>query len=153
MKHVLMGWSFLSVLLVSGCGSSQTLGVGVSGDVTLDGAPLKDGTISFIPDAQTESPTAGATIEEGKYTIPRLGGPLPGKYRVEISSFRELPKGKRQVGQMFGRPAGEFPAGVETQTIPRENIIPGRYNATSELTTTIPDQSSFEANFELKKQR
>ena len=151
MNHSWNGWLLLVVCLVSGCGSGETLGVGVTGKVTLDGDPLKEGMISFIPDGSNESPTAGASIEDGQFSIPRLGGPLPGKFRVEISSFRELPKAKRQVGQMFGRPASEFPAGVESQTIARENIIPPRYNANSELTATIPDQSSFEVNFNLEK--
>jgi hypothetical protein len=149
MNHAWMGWPLLIVFLVSGCGSGDRLGVAVSGNVTLDGAPLKDGMISFIPDATTESPTAGASIEDGKFSIPRQGGPLPGKYRVEISSSKEGSQTKKQVGQMFGRPASEFPAGVQSQTAVRENIIPSRYNATSELTATIPDQASFEVNFNL----
>ncbi len=57
----------------------------VSGTVTLDGTPLREGTITFHP--QGEGPTAYGKVRDGSFTI-RTGqkeGLLPGKYKVTIA--------------------------------------------------------------------
>jgi hypothetical protein len=126
-------------------------GVGVDGDVTFKGEPIADGSINFIPIDGTAGPTAGASITDGRFSIPRRGGLVPGRYRVEISSFRETTKATSAGAQMFGRPVESFAGGNATQaqrTI-RENVIPKKYNANSELTETIPDQSSHTVSYNL----
>jgi hypothetical protein len=50
------------------CGCSQDGMVSVSGTVTLDGKPLTDGVIMFLPTG-TEGNTASTTITNGKYSV------------------------------------------------------------------------------------
>lgn len=61
----------IGLLVVSpalwGCGGKGGVGT-VSGTVTLDGQPLADGLITFIP-ADGNSPTAGGKIAAGSYSV------------------------------------------------------------------------------------
>src|SRR5215510_3955324 len=65
MKHPTWCW-FAAGLLLSGCASSD---VSISGTVKLDGKPLADGDIQFIPTPGTSGPDAGAVITDGKYKV------------------------------------------------------------------------------------
>lgn len=62
----------------------------VSGTVTLDGAPLAAGDITFMPaDPASSSTAAAGKVVNGAYDIPHAEGPMPGPYRVSISSVEE----------------------------------------------------------------
>jgi hypothetical protein len=146
------------VLLVVGCGSDEPLGVGVSGTVTYKGEPIKEGLITFIPIEGTNGPKAGANIDEGKYAIPRRGALAPGKYRVEIRAFEQTGKEtakSTQQSQMFGRPIEKISSDpavaqeLEKLKMERKNVIPTRYNETSELTKDLPNESQVKVDFEL----
>jgi len=143
---------------LAGCGSGETLGVGVSGSVTYKGQPIKEGAISFIPMSGTNGPSGGANIDDGKYDIPRRAGLAPGKYRVEIRAFEETGKEtakSTQQSQMFGRPISEVtkdPRALEQMAklkAERKNIVPGRYNDNSELTKELSNESQVTVDFEL----
>lgn len=124
----------------AGCGRSDEFKhVGVSGKVTLDGKPLPDGTITFVP--LVSGPAAHTTIADGAYTIARSEGPAPGSYRVEIS--KSEPTG-RQV------PDYEYPGKTVAET---RNVVPERYNVNSELKVEIKenDQQTFDFSLALKK--
>jgi len=113
----------LLVLLVPGCfGFSDPNHVGVYGTVKLDGTPIPEGTVSFIPGPATKGPTAGAPIAKGAYNISR-SGPAIGKYRIEIKAMRKT--GKKVEA---GTPA---PPGTMMDEI--EQYIPAKYNTKSEL--------------------
>src|SRR5262245_22550970 len=71
------------LLLIAGCNSSDQ--VTVKGEVTLDGAPVGPGSISFYPEDGTVSRKASAAILDGKYEIPAEIGPSPGKFKIEIT--------------------------------------------------------------------
>lgn len=113
----------------------------MQGQVTLNGEPLKHGTISFVPTAGTEGPSAGSSIENGNYSIPESKGPVVGTYRIEISSFQET--GKKI-------PAGSpFPPG--TMIDETKEAIPPKYNSASELEgDVVAGENTF--NFELQSQ-
>jgi hypothetical protein len=80
----------LSLLLAFaiGCGSGPKL-VPVSGVVTLNGKPLGEAVIQFLPDPPTEDahPADDVTDPEGNYQAETKGrsGVVPGKYRVVIT--------------------------------------------------------------------
>jgi hypothetical protein len=155
MKPWVISWAaccVLAPLVASGCSSGEHYGVAVSGNVTLDGKPLEDGAITLVPIEGTSGPTAGATITNGKFSVASQGGPVPGRYRVEISSFKDDPGAKNQQNaQMFGKSASDFPTGAAAQTIIRKNIIPQKYNDNSELKAEVPDRSSCELSFSLNR--
>ena len=135
---------------VAGCGGGDG-GVAVSGAVSHEGTPLDEGTIQFIPTGKGDGRAAGGAIVAGRYSIPRKGGPFPGTYRVEISAYREArPQTEEELGgALFGRPASEMGLS-ETELMVRENYIPDRYNTETTLSATIPDQGSYEQDFELR---
>src|SRR5438034_10437210 len=85
---LVLGLSYAAVGL--GCGPGNPLGrKALSGIVTLDGAPLGDGTIEFHPlDGGVQS---GGLIHSGSYSIPADKGATPGKYRVQISDTYQTP--------------------------------------------------------------
>lgn len=106
----------LSVCL--GC-EDPTIGI-ISGNVTLDGNPVPEGSIAFFPTAG-DSFTAGGAIHEGLY---QSRVPL-GELRVEI----RVPK---QVGEqaLYNVPdSPKMPILAEA--------LPARYNNRSELKITV----------------
>src|SRR5262245_36303787 len=85
----------LAVLLacVAGCAGGDSLPrEEVNGTVTIDGKPLAKGLITFVPTSAEVSTQGGAPVLEGKFTIPRLQGLVPGKYKVVISSPEDKPE-------------------------------------------------------------
>ncbi|MDD4789283.1 MAG: carboxypeptidase-like regulatory domain-containing protein [Pirellulales bacterium] len=108
--------------LVCGCGGGDPLGRrAVSGTVTLDGAPLAEGSISFEPVEQSTT-SSGAVIANGAYAIAREQGLPPGKYRVVINAVKP--------GTGLQMPEGGMP-GDEVGT-PAEELIPAEWNTESE---------------------
>jgi hypothetical protein len=98
----------LTVLgLLAGCGGSATERQAVSGTVTFKGSPLDQGTIQFIPLAPTKGTFSGERIENGRYTIARAKGLLPGLYRVQISSGVPHSKAEEAAPGESGPPAVE----------------------------------------------
>ncbi len=73
-----------------GCGDGGD-GARVDGTVTLDGANIEKGSISFFPQGG-EAKGAGGTIVNGKYSVKGLG---TGKYRVHI----DIPSGNKKPTQ------------------------------------------------------
>jgi hypothetical protein len=124
----------------NGCGPADEFQhVGVAGKVTVDGKPLKVGTITFVPLAS--GPAAHGTIAEGSYTIARALGPGPGSYRVEISNIQ--PTGRRI-------PDSEYPGKTVEET---RNAMPGRYNLNSTLRVDVKGgtDQTFDFPLELAK--
>src|SRR5437868_4602721 len=73
----------VAALAVAGCGGAKT--GEVTGTVTVDGQPPPTGSsITFIP-ADGRSPSAGATIEAGKYSAKVQAGPA--KVQVRVPKF------------------------------------------------------------------
>jgi len=114
-------WAVICLLaLVAAC-SSQTTAT-VRGKVTLDGTPLDDATISFVPTAGGARQSAWTTIKGGEYSIVEKDGLGTGPFRVEIRALR---------------PTGEKPNPNEPTMVPSKEIISGRYNSNSALTVEI----------------
>lgn len=125
----------LLVTLAAGCGGVEERDdvqlVPVTGLVTLNGQPLKDGTISFV--AVNGPNNATGQITEGEYTLGTFAskdGVPPGEYRVSVTAWKEPP----QMGK---------------EAIP---AVPQKYlDATrSGLTATVTDEPEQTIDFELK---
>jgi hypothetical protein len=69
-------------LSAGGCLNLSAARIQVSGEVTLDGEPVKAGTITFHSLAGSVE-TMG-TITDGQFQIPPEQGPLAGENRIEI---------------------------------------------------------------------
>jgi len=127
----------LALALLAGCGADGDRG-SVSGTIALDGKPLESGSINFAPAEGTQSPSAGAAIEGGKYEIPRDKGPMAGAFTVTIRAPRKT--GKKV-------PAGSpFPPG--TMVDETVEAVPAKFNVKSELRREVKAGSNT-LNFEL----
>lgn len=109
-----------------GCGNSSGIDkVIVSGVVTLDGQPISNGEIRFIPASGTIGPVSGGAIKDGAYTAQAKGGVPIGAHQVEIKAYRANPKSKATAGAEGGA---------------AEQYLDARYNSQTTLTATIePD--------------
>jgi len=120
----------LAVLMAGLCGCSDAR-LPVQGKVTLDGRPLREGMISFMPPQGKAGSSASGAISAGTYSIPAGGGLLPGVYRVEIRWARKT-----------GR---KIEAGVPTADGTVEEVvegIPARYNSDSILQREVSPEAT-----------
>jgi hypothetical protein len=116
-KLSLMACGLLAAaVLAGGCGKEKT---SVQGEVTLDGAAVDEGLITFEHSDGTHPESAA--IKDGKYTREAT----PGATRVKITAPKVTGK----------RPAYDEP-GSPTIDVTTERI-PAKYNAKTELTAEI----------------
>jgi len=101
--------SLAGLVLLSGCGSVES---SIFGTVNLDGKPVAQGDIRFIPMAGTAGADAGAAIRDGKYKTV-VKDLATGKYRVSI-------RGYKQSGRMEPDPLGGPPIKGTTQIVPKQ---------------------------------
>ncbi len=87
----------LAALVGSGCSHSGPQRAAVRGKVVVDGQPMAEGSISFLPTEGATGPSAGGIIRDGEYRIPAASGPVVGRSRVEIRGFRQTGKTVRDV--------------------------------------------------------
>ena len=115
-KLLLLGALICGAALI-GCNGGAS---SVSGTVSLDGQPVKSGSIAFI---STESDRReGAVIQDGKFQAELP----PGKYRLELS-------GQKVVGQHKQK---DFEGKDEVLDITGE-LFPEKFNVKSQLTQEI----------------
>jgi hypothetical protein len=112
----------------------------VSGLVAVESKPLAKGLITFLPADAELSTQGGSAIVDGKYSIPKEEGLVPGQYRVVISSAgAESEKAKDMANGMPGMAA----------PLPKE-ALPSEYNTKSTLTREVKAGDSNHFEFDLK---
>ncbi|MEN6493383.1 MAG: hypothetical protein ABFD16_03750 [Thermoguttaceae bacterium] len=113
----------MMVLVGCGAGSGQDLH-GVTGKVTFDNEPVKEGRILFRAVDGDQRAFSGP-IENGLYKLEAR----PGKMRVEITASRIVP--------------GKFDTSNPGEKVPiGEMYIPARYNSKTELTAEVKPGSN-----------
>jgi len=117
------------LLVCGGCGGDGIERAQVSGTITLDGTPVPDGQIRFVPIGETKGPSWTVFIRDGRYTTEGSKGTPIGTLRVEIRAYRIHPEFQRRMANSAD-PEGEG-------GIPQEQYLPARYNTQSELQMTI----------------
>jgi hypothetical protein len=110
------------VFLACVAGCSDNLRTEVAGTVMLNGVPLEEGSIQFIPVEGNRGPGAGAVIRNGRYLVPRSAGVTPGRNRVELRAFRDS-------GRMVQDPTGP-PGALAKERVP---AFPPEFNESSTL--------------------
>jgi hypothetical protein len=119
------------VLLIStGCGGQVRRAV--AGTVTLDGQPLDQAVVQFVP-LDAGGRKTGAPIAAGRYAVPQDVGLLPGRYRVEIADDPPIDPTMR-------------PDQVRQQARRR---LPVSYSTSSPLTVEVAANGSPDFDFEL----
>jgi hypothetical protein len=80
-----------AVAFASGCGDGRPARVPVSGQVLIDGEPLKFGSVRFVPTGGRAS--YGELGQDGRFTLTCYGdndGVILGKHRVEVAAGEPL---------------------------------------------------------------
>jgi hypothetical protein len=116
-------WLAVGFPLLAGCSGQRA---DVSGTVQLDGQPVDEGAIQFIPVEGTTGPSAGGIIKDGRYHITGDRGVTVGKNRVELRAFRNT---GRKVQDPTGLP------GVKTDE--RVQAFPPEYNDRSTVVKEV----------------
>jgi hypothetical protein len=130
-------WVVLPWLLVGCAGEPKT--APVSGRVTLDGKPLANATVVFMPAAagkRAPPSSVGVTDKDGRYSLllssaSKKEGAVVGKHKVSITL------GAATDG------ATEAPRTVHKQ-------LPRKYNRNTELECDVPAAGRNDANFDLQ---
>ncbi len=123
------------LLAFMGCSSSGPDIAYVSGRVTMDGKPLANAAVLFIP--EDGRPAAARTDADGRYVLnftEGRRGAIPGKNSVRITTQREAEQDEN----------GKTVVPAARETIPME------YNAASTLEFTVEPKKKNVANFDLK---
>jgi len=107
------------LLLLSGCSDGR---VAIRGKVSINGTPVKEGSINFRP-IDVTSPGSAVAIIDGKYSIPAGNGVFPGEYLVQIFASEDTGKFDTSVP---GPPVRIY-----------RDLIPPKFNAKSELKAKI----------------
>ena len=110
----------LSLTFQTGC-SEQ--GCQVTGVVTLDGEPLSDAGVEFIPTSNSGRIASGRTEPDGKFqltTSKTVSGVFPGQYKVKITTSVST---------------GTSDEDLKTTS----EKVPAKYNKRTELNRTVED--------------
>jgi len=143
----------LAVLLLAGCGGANPQGrVPVSGEVTLDGAPVSEALLIFSPaenspasmsSAGQENVKGVAVVTQGTFTLSQNEGPRPGRYDILIQD--QPPEFEA------------FAADVAQGSVPRrpQFTIPKTYGQPGRLTATVTEEgpNSFQFSLESRPRR
>ncbi len=113
---------------VLGCGGGLELAP-ASGKVTLDGQPLADAAVTFVP-VEGGPVASGVTDEQGNFSVNTTNKPgaVPGEHHVTVT--KQIVTGVNEDGTIA-------PGGIQT-----EWIVPQQYSKpdTSGLTATVGEQ-------------
>lgn len=93
-------------LCLSGCGSRSNGLTEVSGLITYNGTPLKEGFVSFVPMRDSGSSVSGTIGPDGRYELLQsrsVKGIAPGEYQIRIESWETPP------GMGGGKPKHAMP--------------------------------------------
>jgi hypothetical protein len=111
----------------------------VGGTVTMDGKPLPEAAIQFTPTGEVKATGVVAKVADGKFSIPREEGLVPGTYMVSISHAEQQEvKSKKAAGPL----SKNVKLGKEQ--------IPARYNTQSKLTAEIKKGGVSDLSFPLE---
>jgi len=138
MKTTLIPVLSALLLSVAACSKQTDPQVEVQGMVTWNGAPLSDGRLRFVPKTASPGPERMTRVLDGRFRVAGKFGLTPGRYRVEITAYRDA----AAPGLDDGLP--------ETPVPLQEQFIPARWNSDSELTIDVPQTSSAEFDFDLE---
>lgn len=138
---VIAGLVAVLLAVVTGCGGGGVDGrLAVSGSVTMNGAPLNDATIEFVPTQPGVSSFGGASIFDGEYRIAARRGLMPGQYKVMISMAGSAPE-----------PKAEAIPGDSSLVPVAPELIPAKYNSESLLTAEVTPSGENRFDFELTR--
>lgn len=120
-------FTFLMALTICGCAAEKPKfpSTSVVGEVTIDGAPVKEGTLQFMPAPETKGQVAQANIVDGKFAAKNV--PI-GKLRVMFNITRKT-------GKMITEYSTPYPE--------IEDLVPEKYRSGIDVTVKEKDTMAF----------
>jgi hypothetical protein len=112
----------------------------VSGTVMLDGEPLVGGAIQFFPatNAGGVAVGGGSPVENGRFSIAREYGLVPGSYKVAINAAEPETAGAKTKGA------------ARKGRVQVRDLIPARYNSETTLKAEIDKGGTSSLTFDLE---
>lgn len=135
-------WAWVMLLSAScfGCADRNSdIRGSISGYVTLDGVPIHDGAIAFLPLPGTKGPAGGGEIKKGRFAIRLAQGPAIGRHAVQVTA-------QRPTGRKLPTPEGKPGADEWVEYVPDE------YNKATTLNAEIKKGHN-ELNLDLYSQK
>jgi hypothetical protein len=127
------------VLVCAGCGGNRLNRQAVSGTVTYKGKPIVLGSIIFAP-AEGRGPTfVSAPIQDGKFSIRKDAGPVPGTYQVRFEALDRIE---------YGPPIPGDPPPPPKKL--NQEPLPAKYGAASKETAEVKAGASNVFTFALQ---
>ena len=111
--------------LAAGCGGDSA-GIEVQGTVSVNGQPVDDGAITFVP-VDGAGKKGGATITDGEYTVAPDVGLTAGSYKVEIIWRKKT--GRKYKSDDTGEMVEET-----------KQVLPANFNTSTTLTADLADE-------------
>jgi hypothetical protein len=138
---LLAGLLPLATLSLTGCSDPYAGRYGVVGEVKLKGQALSHATVSFEP-IEKQDTRASATVDDGKYTIPRESGLQPGRYLIRVSAGD---------GVTAINPVDENnpPGPTGSRNIISKDLVPRDWNVDSKQERTITKDSPNKVDFDI----
>ncbi|MEM7475467.1 MAG: hypothetical protein AAF483_10785 [Planctomycetota bacterium] len=133
----------LAIALLAGCGGGSGYPrAAVSGTITLEGIPMPEGSIRFVPIDGTSGGKLSVTVADGAFSIDAANGPAVGTHRIEIESTDS------------GGLAMDDEDAIDKLKADRVKrvdvvIVPDRYNKNSKMQETLTAEGPNELKFEL----
>lgn len=127
--------------MFTGCGSKSDM-LPVAGNVSLDGAPLKSGSIRFTLTGVEKTFAEAAAIKDGQFEIPQAKGLLPGTYHIMISAVDENSP-MVTIKDASGNPL----------TSAQPELIPPEFNSESTKTVDVTPEGENQFNFDIVSKR
>lgn len=135
------------LLILCGCGGStekEFSRAAVTGEVTLDGQPLVEGIIRFVPIDGTPGPKTSVPIADGKFNADEEFGPVVGTHRIEIESTDD--GGYAMDDEQALEELQKSKSRPQIHVV----IVPAVYNTRSTLKETVRAESTNSYTFSLK---
>ncbi|UUO06339.1 hypothetical protein M4951_23695 [Blastopirellula sp. J2-11] len=147
-KSIQLGVIALLALYSMGCSRSDDPfdRADASGIVTLDGKPLAEGVVYFIPKGGIVGPKAFATVTDGTFSAEGDYAPLVGNHRIEIES-------RDDGGIAFDDEKAVARLVEEGRKPPQRVVVPPIYNQRSILSADVVADGPNEFKFELSSKR
>ena len=116
----------------------------VQGFVTMDGEPLPNALISFIPIGDTKGPKTSGEVREGKFHIDAERGPCPGEYQVKIETISP------EIEALASRDMEALHRAAKEKGPPN---VAKEFNVNSKLTATVREDGSNRFEYAVRSAR
>lgn len=149
-RYYSVGFLLLGLSLSVGCsGDGKTSGrVGVSGSVTLKGAPLPDGGVIQFEPLEKQNTSASVVVVGGNYSVSSANGLQPGMYLVRVSAG-DGGEGKAPDPNVPLSPSGNnLPGSGKTEA--KKPSIPPEWGAKSKQQVEVKADGSNKFDFDIK---